>query len=301
MTIVPPYLKQEDTIAIVCPAGYLPAENAQTCIQVLKDWGFKVKIGKTLGHQFNYFSGTDEERLHDFQQALDDDSVQAILCGRGGYGVSRIIDDINWSQFKSNPKWIIGFSDITVFHSHLLSQFNVASIHSSMAAAFDDDRYKNEYIQSIRKAITGEKLSFTCAPHEFNRNGEVIGQLVGGNLSLLAHLVGSNSDVDTTGKILFLEDIGEYIYNADRMLIQLERAGKLDKLKALIIGGFTDMKDTITPFGQTAYEIIRDKMQKYNFPVCYNFPVSHDIDNYALKVGVKYQLSVGSEVKLSEA
>lgn len=300
MTIVPPYLKQGDSIAIVCPAGYLPAEKAQTCIQVLQDWGFNIKTGKTLGHQFNYFAGTDAERLEDFQQALDDDSVQAILCGRGGYGVSRIIDRIDWNKFKSNPKWIIGFSDITVFHSHLLAQFNVASIHSSMAAAFDEDRYKNDYIQSIRKAITGEKLSFSCAPHEFNKPGEAIGELVGGNLSLLAHLIGSDSDVDTTDKILFIEDIGEYVYNVDRMLIQLERAGKLNRLKALIIGGFTDMKDTTTPFGQTAYEIINDKMQKYNYPVCYNFPVSHDIDNYALKVGVDYKLSIGAEVKLSE-
>jgi muramoyltetrapeptide carboxypeptidase len=300
MTIVPPYLKPGDTIAIVCPAGYLPAEKAQTCIQVLKDWGFNVKVGKTLGHQFNYFAGTDQERLEDFQQALDDDSVQAILCGRGGYGVSRIIDDIDWSKFKSNPKWIIGFSDITVFHSHLLSQFNIASIHSSMAAAFDEDRYKNEYIQSIKKAITGEKFSITCNAHEFNKKGEVKGQLVGGNLSLLAHLIGSKSDIDTNGKILFLEDIGEYIYNIDRMLIQLQRSGKFSNLKGLILGGFTDMKETTTPFGQTAYEIIRDKMQQYDYPVCYNFPVSHDIDNYALKVGVEYQLSVREEVKLSE-
>lgn len=301
MIIVPPYLKSGDTVAIVCPSGYLPAEKAQTCIRVLCDWGFNVKVGKTLGHQFNYFAGTDQERLEDFQEALDDDSVQAILCGRGGYGVSRIIDNIDWTKFKSNPKWIIGFSDITVFHCHLLSQFNTVSIHSSMSAAFDDDRYKNDYIQSIRKAITGEKLLFSCETHEFNKQGEVKGELVGGNLSLLAHLIGSKSDINTNGKILFIEDIGEYIYNIDRMLIQLERAGKFNNLKALIAGGFTDMKETTIPFGQTAYEIIRDKMKNYDYPVCYGFPVSHDIDNYALKVGVDYKLSINSkEVSISE-
>jgi muramoyltetrapeptide carboxypeptidase len=295
MTIVPPYLKKGDTIAIVCPAGFLPAENAETCISVLRDWGFKVKTGKTLGSQFNYFSGTDAERLQDFQQALDDDHVQAILCGRGGYGISRIIDQVDFSKFSRNPKWIIGFSDVTIFHAHILRQYNIATLHSSMAAAFADDRYKNEFIQSIRTALTGEKTNITCATHEFNKQGNAEAQLVGGNLSLIAHLIGTNSDVDTTGKILFIEDVGEYLYNVDRMLIQLQRAGKLDALAGLIIGGFSDMKDTTNSFGQTAYEIINDKVSQYDYPVCYSFPVSHEVDNYALKIGVNYQLEVNDD------
>ncbi len=295
MITVPPYLKKGDTIGIVCPAGFMPLEKAQTCINTLQQWGYKVKVGKTLGNQFHYFSGTDEERLHNLQQMLDDDAVQAILCGRGGYGASRIIDALDFKRFKKKPKWIIGYSDITVLHAHLFTKLKTASIHSPMAAAFNDGGSEDEFVQSLRKAIAGKAYSYSCTPNILNRKGNTEGELIGGNLSLMVHLIGSASDVNTKNKILFLEDVGEYLYNIDRMFIQLKRAGKLDGLAGLIIGGFTDMKDTTTPFGQEVYDLIFDKIKEYTYPVCFDFPVSHSEKNYALKVGVKHSLSVGSK------
>src|SRR6476661_1869989 len=280
MITTPPYLQKGDVIGIVCPSGFMPVEKASECIRVLnEEWGFLTKVGKTLGNAFNYFSGTDEERLNDFQQMLDDDEVKAILCARGGYGLSRIIDQIDFKKFKKQPKWIIGYSDVTILHSHLYSNYNISSIHAPMAAAFNDAGYINRFVQSLHHALEGKKLKYSCETHEFNKKGEAIGELVGGNLTLLTHLVGSDSDIKTRGRILFLEDVGEYLYNIDRMIYQLKRSGKLSKLAGLIVGGFTDMKDTERPFGQTAYEIIRDAVAEYEYPVCFDFPVSHEKEN----------------------
>ena len=302
MIATPPYLKKGDVIGIVCPSGFMPVEKASECIRVLnEEWGFQTKVGKTLGNEFNYFSGTDEERLNDFQQMLDDDEVKAILCARGGYGLSRIIDKIDFKKFKKQPKWIIGYSDVTILHSHLYSNYYISSIHAPMAAAFNDAGYINRFVQSLRNALEGKKLKYSCEPHEFNKKGEAIGELIGGNLTLLAHLVGTDSDIKTRGRILFLEDVGEYLYNIDRMMYQLKRSGKLSKLAGLIVGGFTDNKDTERPFGQTAYEIIHDVVKEYDYPVCYGFPVSHEKENYALKIGVGYKLEVRkSKVVLEE-
>ena len=296
MTTIPPYLSKGDTVGIVCPAGYMPEEKAETCISVLKEWGFEVKVGRTLGSQFNYFSGSDEQRLEDLQRMLDDDSIKAVLCGRGGYGVGRIIDRIDFKKFKKNPKWIIGYSDITILHSHLFSRFKIASLHSPMAAAFNDGEYKNEYIQSLQRVLTGEKPIYNCEVDPYNNLGTATGTLVGGNLSLIAHLIGTTSDINTQGKILFLEDVGEYIYNSDRMLYQLKRSGKLDDLKGLIIGGFSDMKDTVIPFGKNVYEVIYEAIKEYNYPVCFKFPVGHSRENYVLKVGARYKLHVGKKL-----
>lgn len=293
MIKIPPYLQKGDCIGIVCPSGAMPVERVSECIRVLnEEWGFTTKVGKTVGSKFNYFAGTDEERLEDFQQMLDDDEVKAVLCARGGYGLGRIIDRIDFKKFKKQPKWIIGYSDITVLHSHLYSNYYVSSLHSPMAAAFNDDGYKNEFVQSLKNALEGKKIKYTCPVHEFNRKGEAIGELIGGNLALLAHLVGTDSDIKTRGRILFIEDVGEYLYNIDRMMYQLRRSGKLSKLAGLIIGGFTESKDTETPFGQTAYEIIGDIVKDYEYPVCFDFPVSHSDRNYALKIGVGYKLKV---------
>ena len=280
----------------------MPVEKASECIRVLnEEWGFLTKVGKSLGNQFNYFSGTDEERLSDFQQMLDDDSVKAILCARGGYGLSRIIDRINFKKFKKQPKWIVGYSDVTVLHSHLYSNYYIASIHGPMAAAFNNAGYISRFVQSLRYALEGKKLKYSCEPHEFNKKGEAIGELIGGNLSLLTHLIGTDSDSKTRGRILFLEDVGEYLYNIDRMMYQLKRSGKLSKLAGLIIGGFTENKDTEQPFGQTPYEIIHDVVKEYDYPVCFGFPVSHGNENYALKMGVGYKLKVGkSKIILEE-
>ncbi len=302
MIATPPYLEKGDTIGIVCPSGYMPVEKASECIRVLnEEWGFQTKVGKTLGNQFNYFSGTDEERLNDFQQMLDDEEVKAILCARGGYGLSRIIDKINFKKFKKQPKWIIGYSDVTILHSHLYSNYYISSIHAPMAAAFNDAGYINRFVQSLRNALEGKKLRYSCEPHEFNKKGEAIGELVGGNLSLLAHLIGTDSDIKARGRILFLEDVGEYLYNIDRMMYQLKRSGKLTRLAGLIIGGFAESKDTERPFGQTAYEIIYDVVKDYDYPISFGFPVSHGKENYALKIGVGYKLRVGkSKVNLEE-
>src|SRR5579871_64478 len=302
MIITPPYLKPGDTIGIVCPAGYTNPDKIQTCINTLQEWGYSVKIGKTVGgNSSNYFSGTDEERLDDLQQMLDDDTVHAILCARGGYGTGRIVEQISFKKFKQHPKWIIGYSDITVLHSHIYSNYNISTLHAPMASAFNDEGYKNEFVLSLKNVLEGKKIKYEIPVHEFNKKGEAVGELVGGNLSLIAHLTGSSSDIKTKGRILFLEDVGEYLYNIDRMFYQLKRSGKLDKLAGLIIGGFTNMKDTERPFGKTVYEIINDVIKEYDYPVCFGFPVSHEKENYALKVGAGYKLKVGkNKVVLEE-
>lgn len=293
---IPPYLKKGSTIGITCPAGYMAAEKAQTCITALQQWGFTVMVGKTLGsNSANYFSGTDEERLEELQAMLDSEAIDAILFGRGGYGVSRIIDKIDFTRFKKKPKWLIGYSDITVFHTHIHTNFKIATLHSPMAAAFNDGVQGNEFIESLRKAITGKKANYKCATHPFNKKGAATGQLAGGNLSLLAHVTGTASDITTRNKILFIEDIGEQVYAIDRMLHQLKRSGKLDKLAGLIIGSFTDVKDTERPFGKTVYEVIADIVKEYKYPVCFGFPVGHCKENYALKEGIQYTLTVGSK------
>lgn len=253
-------------------------------------------VGKTLGSSStNYFSGTDDERLEELQAMLDSENIQAILFGRGGYGVTRIIDKLDFTQFKKKPKWLIGYSDITLLHTHIHTNLKIATLHSPMAAAFNDGVEGNEFIQSLRKAITGKKANYKCAAHPFNKKGIASGELVGGNLSLLAHATGTASDINTKNKILFIEDIGEQIYAIDRMLRQLQRSGKLDKLAGLIIGNFTDTKDTDRPFGKTVYETIFEIIKDYNYPVCFGFAVGHCKENYALKVGVQYKLSVGNK------
>jgi muramoyltetrapeptide carboxypeptidase len=302
MTKTPPYLKKGDTIAITCPAGYMAAEKAQTCINILQNWGYQVMVGKTLGsNSQNYFSGTDDDRRDELQAMLDDENINAILFGRGGYGVGRIIDQLDFTKFKKKPKWIIGFSDITVLHSHIYASFKIATLHAPMAAAFNDGGYKNEFVQSLQKALAGKKAKYKCAAHPFNKKGTATGELVGGNLCLLAHLTGTPSDINTKNKILFIEDIGEQIYNIDRMLYQLKRSGKLKNLAGLVVGGFTDMKDTDRPFGKTVEEVIQAIVAEYKYPVCFNFPVSHGKENYALKVGGKYELAISNrQAKLAE-
>ncbi|HUS03227.1 MAG TPA: LD-carboxypeptidase, partial [Chitinophagaceae bacterium] len=267
----------------------------------LQQWGFTVRTGATIGGgSTNYFSATDEERLNDLQEMMDDKNVKAIMCARGGYGTGRIIDKLNFKRFKKHPKWVIGFSDITVLQSHLYSKYKIASLHAPMAAAFNDEEYNNEYVQSLYHALVGTQANYKCETHQYNKHGIAEGRLVGGNLALLAHIVGTRSDINTKNKILFIEDIGEYIYNVDRMMYQLKRSGKLEKLAGLIVGRFSDMKDTERPFGQTAEEAIRDAVRDYDYPVCFNFPVSHDKENYALKIGVKYILAVDAIVTLTE-
>jgi muramoyltetrapeptide carboxypeptidase len=300
MIKIPPYLKKGDMIGITCPAGYMAETKAETCISTLQSWGFDVMVGKTLGGRSkNYFSGTDAVRRDELQAMLDDEHIKAILCGRGGYGVTRIIDQLDFTEFKKHPKWIIGFSDITVLQAHLYTKIKTASIHAPMANAFNDG--ENKYIRSLQNAITGKKAKYNCAAHPFNKPGMATAGLVGGNLSLLVHLTGTSSAINTKNKILFIEDIGEHIYNIDRMLYQLKRSGKLEHLAGLIVGGFTDMLDTERPFGKKVNKLIKEITAAYDYPVCFNFPVSHTKQNLALKIGVNYTLKISkNKTQLSE-
>lgn len=297
---IPPYLKRGDSIGITSPAGYIAIEDVQPAILKLKEWGFAVKLGNTIGKKDFTFGGTDEERLKDFQQMLDDRDIKAILCARGGYGIVRIIDSIDFAKFILNPKWVIGFSDATVFHCHLNKNFNIASLHSKMCNSFPADwnlaePIQKETIESIRKCITGEKMLYEFASNQKNKTGIAEAILIGGNLKTIESLSGSSSDINTAGKILFVEDTGEYLYSVDRMFWNLKRSGKLAKLKGLIVGGFKNKKDDDgDEFGKTMEEIVLEKVNTYKYPVCFDFPVGHQKNNFALKCGVKHRLIINS-------
>lgn len=304
---LPPYLKKGDVIGITCPAGYITKEDIQPAVNKLKEWGFEIKTGDTVGKKDFTFGGNDAERLNDFQQLLDDHSVKAIMCARGGYGAVRIIDELDFKKMNKHPKWIIGFSDVTVIHSHLNRNFRIASIHSKMCNSFPSDWSKAEPVQiesieSIRKCLTGEKMHYLFSPAANNKTGLVDGELVGGNLKTLESLAGSKSDIGTRDKILFVEDTGEYLYSIDRMFWNLKRTGKLAHLKGLIIGGFKPKKDDDgEEFGKTLEEIVLEKVTEYNYPVCFDFPVGHQKNNMALKCGVLHRLAVHlNECRLSE-
>ncbi len=302
MITVPPYLNPGDTIAITCPAGFMAYEKAAACIHALENAGFKVIPGETLGSSSeNYFSAPDAKRLEELQHFLDDKEVDAILFGRGGYGTSRIIDQLKFRKFKKRPKWIAGFSDITILHTHLLNKLGIASIHGPMAAAFNEHNNENIYTGSLLNALTGVKASYEVAPHPLNRTGIAEGQVIGGNLALLSHAIGTDSDFKTKDRIFFIEDIGECLYNIDRMLVHLVRAGKFKKPAAVLFGGFTDMRDTDRPFGTDIYGILSEKIAALECPVVFDFPVSHGKMNLALKQGMEYRLFVTKEgVKLME-
>lgn len=298
----PAPLQLGDTVGIMCPAGFMPIERTEACVQSLQDWGYQALLGDTLySRSTTYFSGTDAERAHDLQRMLDDDSIRAILFGRGGYGMTRIIDRLDFARFLQNPKWIAGYSDITVLLAHLYTQYGIASMHSPMAGAFADQPADPIYLPSIRTLFAGERMDYTVASHALNRCGEASGPLLGGNLALFTHLIGTSSFPNLDGAILFVEDVGEQLYNIDRMLRQLKRGGHLDRLSGLIFGGFTDCKDTDRPFGQDLPEILQAIVQESDYPVCCDFPVSHTPRNYALKYGVTCRIRIAPDaVRLQE-
>jgi len=298
--LIPPYLKNGDTIGIACPAGFITPQEIQPAVQQIESWGYKIRIGDTVGKKDFTFGGTDEERRKDFQQMLDDPFAKAILCARGGYGAVRILDQLDFKTFVAKPKWIIGFSDITFIHNHINQNFHIASIHSKMCNSFPDDWSKAEPIQvesilSIRKALSGEQMKYEVAPDADNRNGIATGILVGGNLKTIETLSATKSDMQTAGKILFVEDTGEYLYGIDRMFWNLKRTGKLDKLAGLIIGGFKIKPDDPgEEFGKTLHEIVLEKVKAFNYPLCFGFPVGHQKENYALKLGAMHRIEVNS-------
>lgn len=304
---IPPYLRPGDTIGITCPAGNITAKEILPATQLIESWGFRIRVGNTVGKKDSIFGGTDAERAEDFQQMLNDPQLSAILCARGGYGAVHIIDELDFSALAKHPKWIIGFSDITVILCHLHSYANIASIHSKMCNSFPDDWSKAEPVQaesilSIRQALSGERMEYRAIPNTRNRNGRAEGALIGGNLKTIETLSGTCSDIDTAGKILFLEDTGEYLYSIDRMFWHLQRTGKLDRLAGLVVGGFKIKPDDPgDEFGRTIYDIVTERVKRYSYPVCFDFPVGHQKDNFALKYGVPHLLEVQDvQVRLTD-
>lgn len=295
---IPDFLKKGDKVAIVCPASYIKT-NIDVALQVLSDWGLEVLVGESVHAQHHQFAGDDSLRARDLQKALDDPSVKAIFAGRGGYGTVRIIDALNFTKFKKNPKWLIGFSDITVLHSHIHNRLAVATIHGQMPKSFDDS--SKEALASLKSALFGKKMDFSYASTEtLNREGEGQGPLIGGNLAILQSILSSPSDGKYDGKVLFIEDVGESLYNIDRMLWTLKRAKKLDKLQGLIVGGFTSLRDSDPAFGQRFQEVIADKVKDLNFPVAFDYPAGHIDDNRSLLFGKTVQLKVGkNKISLS--
>jgi muramoyltetrapeptide carboxypeptidase len=288
----PDFLKKNDQVAVVATAKKFSAEQLETGLHKLEAWGLRVVPGKNLYKEHHQFAGSDKERLSDLQKALDNKNIKAIFCARGGYGTNRIIDQADLTKFRQNPKWLIGYSDVTILHC-LLQREGFQSIHGTMPLLFDKDSYDS--LESLRKTLFGEKIEYTIQADALNRKGKTEGILIGGNLSILQSVIGTPTDFDTRKKILFIEDIDEYLYQLDRMMIHLKRAGKLKNLAGLVVGHFSDMKDNDTAFGKNVKEIILESVREYKFPVCFNFPAGHETENMALRFGAKLKLNVERE------
>ena len=287
--IIPQKLQIGDKIGIISTARKITLEELSLTIKTLESWGLKVVLGANLFAADNQFSGTIQQRSADFQIMIDDKNIKAILCARGGYGTVQIVDNIDFSNLKNNSKWIIGYSDVTVLHSHL-HNLGIASLHATMPINFEKNT--KESLDSLKNSLFGNENSIECKAHPFNRFGKINAEIVGGNLSILYSLLGSDSDINTDGKILFIEDLDEYLYHIDRMLMNLKRNGKFTKLKGLIVGGMSGMNDNDIPFGKTAEEIISEQTKGYDFPICFGFPAGHLDDNRCIRLGVKSVLEI---------
>jgi len=291
----PPYLQKGDSVAIVAPARSVSIEEMMPAITLFEEWGLKVVLSENLFAVHNQFAGTEPERTEDFQKMLDDEEIKAIICARGGYGVVRIIDLLNFENFIHHPKWIVGYSDITVLHSHIHTRFGIETLHATMPInIYANPNY--ESTESMYAALFGNQLSYQIPTSSYSKAGEGKGELVGGNLSILYSLSASESDINTDGKILFIEDLDEYLYHVDRMMQNMKRSGKLNYLSGLIIGGLTEMKDNTIPYGATAEEIILEAVAEYDYPVCFGFPAGHSDDNRALIMGREVSLSVSKGI-----
>lgn len=287
--MTPARLQKGDTIAILATARKNIDDNLKPALDLLHSWGLEAVIGSSISLDDNQLAGTDAQRAADFQAQLDNPNIKAIWCVRGGYGTIRMIDLLDFTQFKENPKWIIGFSDVTVLHNHL-NTMGFKSIHGIMPISVP--KASPQAIESLRKSLFGEKITYEIDPFTMNRFGTASGELVGGNLSILYSVLGSPSAIDCTDKILFLEDLDEYLYHIDRMMMNLKRNGCLESIKGIIVGSMTKMKDNDIPWGKNALEIIEDVTKKYNIPVLYNFPAGHIQDNRALIMGSKVTIDV---------
>ncbi len=287
--ISPPSLKKGNAIGFVAPARRISERELTKAVSIIESRGYKVVKGKYLFASENQFAGTDEERATDFQQMIENPEIKAIFAVRGGYGSVRIVDKIDFRPLLKNPKWLAGYSDFTVFHNHLIN-LGLQSLHATMPLNFATNT--PEALASLFDVLEGKKPHYRFASQPFNRKGKAFGILMGGNLSVLYSLMGSRSFPDTAGKILFLEDLDEYLYHIDRIMMALKRAGLLENLAGLIVGGMTGMHDNTIPFGKTAEEIIRESVEEYDFPVAFGFPAGHHPDNRTL--------IMGAEVKLEE-
>ena len=294
---IPPYLKKGDTVAIVCTARKFFPEEAKPAIDLLESWGLKVKLGKTIGLDSCQLGGTDTERAADFQDQLDNDNIKAIWCARGGYGTVRIIDMIDFTKFKKHPKWVMGFSDVTVLHSHI-NTLDVATLHSIMP--FTVPKAPEEVKQTFKNALFGIKNSYIIPSKSYDRKGVAKGELVGGNLSIIYSLLGSKSSIDTKDKILFIEDLDEYLYHVDRMLQNMKRNDYFKNVKGIIVGSMRDMHDNEIPFGQNEVQLITEIVKDLNIPIAFEFCAGHQKDNRTLMLGSHVDFEVNeTEIKLT--
>lgn len=285
-------IKPGDKIRIVSPAGKIEEKHVLPAVDWLKNQGYQVELGSHIFDQHFQFAGTDKQRRKDLQTAMDDPECDVIICSRGGYGTVRIIDKLNFSGFLERPKWLVGFSDITILHA-CINNYQIPTIHGAMPRYFfNENEEANENLDSLMQILTTGKIEYTVEGTSFNRKGKAKAELVGGNLSIISSLQGTLYDLDTDGKILFLEDIDEFLYHTDRMIHQLKLSGKLDNLAGLVLGDFTDMKDNESPFGMNVHEIIASAVKDFNYPVCFGFPAGHDKKNLALILGKEWELKV---------
>ena len=292
------YLKKKDKIAIVSTARKISREEIALAIETFESWGLEVILGKTIGLEHHQFAGTDQERAADFQEMLDREDIKAIVCARGGYGTIRILDLLNFTGFTSKPKWIVGYSDVTILHAHINTYLGIQTIHATMPINFSNNTI--ESINSLKNALFGINYNTQFPINPLNKNGNIEGEFVGGNLSILYSILGTKSGFNADNKILFIEDLDEYLYHIDRMMMGLKRAGKLNKLKALVVGGMTQMNDNTIPFGKTAEEIITEHCKDFNYPIYFNAPFGHIDNNIAITFGKKVNLVIsGSEVSIN--
>ena len=297
--ITPEYLQKGDKIALIATARKISMHEIEDSINEFSSWGLEVILGANIFKKDNQFAGNDKERVEDFQKMLNDETIKAIICVRGGYGSVRIIDNIDFSNFIKNPKWICGYSDVTVFHSHINKNFGIETLHSVMPINFPDKKITKETFETFKAALFGENISYSFPTSSISKKGKCEAEIIGGNLSILYSLIGTKSDISTEGKILFIEDLDEYLYHVDRMIINLKRAGKLEKLSGLIVGGMSEMNDNEIPFGKTAKEIISEAVSEYNYPVCFDFRAGHINDNRALILGRRVRLEVDDKTFLT--
>jgi len=284
-------LQKGDVISLISTARKVSKEELNFAVNLLESWGLKISYGENIFQEEHQFAGSVEQRTQDLQEAINDENVKAILFVRGGYGSVQVVDYIDWSIFQKTPKWMIGFSDITVFHSHIHQDFGIPTLHAAMPITFAKNTKSS--LENLRKVVFGERVSYQIEAHPFNRTGLAEADIVGGNLSILYSLLASESQMNTDGKILFIEDLDEYLYHIDRMMQALKRAGMLKNLAGLIIGGMSDMNDNSIPFGRSSEEIIRDVVSEYKYPVAFGFPAGHIDDNNPIVFGEKVKLEVG--------